>query len=259
MLTIRSHGEVSALEMVSRTGRITGYRVAAFYHRGFLIDTGMARARSELASWLDRHAVLGALVTHWHEDHAGNLGLVVGRGIPVAISADTLARHRALPRVPAYRWLTWGHPAPVATDPTPLTQHPFQFVDTPGHSPDHRVIWDPADGTVFAGDLFLGVKAAIEHHDADPVAMVASLRRVIALEPAEVFCAHRGRLPDPMGLLRAKAGWLEDVIGTIREALAAGVPEGRIVATVLRGESAARWFSLGELSKRHFVRAVAAR
>ncbi|MEZ4455734.1 MAG: MBL fold metallo-hydrolase [Gemmatimonadales bacterium] len=221
MLTIRSHGAVSALEMVSRSGRITGYRVAAYLHRGFLIDTGIARARSEVAAWLDGHPVRGALVTHWHEDHAGNLALVIGRGIPVAISADTLARHRALPRVPLYRWLTWGHPAPVAPDPVPLDNHPFEFVDAPGHSPDHRVVWDAADGFVFAGDLFLGVKAAVEHHDADPVAMVASLKRVIALEPAEVFCAHRGRLRIRSAYSERRPAWLEDVIGQIREALAA--------------------------------------
>src|SRR5690349_13176530 len=100
MLRIVDHGEVRELEMSSAASRLTGFKVSAYLHRGTLIDSGFPRAKAELARWLRSHPVQGAVVTHWHEDHAGNVPLLVRSGIPVTLGADTLARVRAARRLP---------------------------------------------------------------------------------------------------------------------------------------------------------------
>ena len=232
-----------------------GYQVSAFLHRGFLIDTGFPRAWPELAGYLDRNRPEGAVVTHWHEDHAGNLTGLIERGVPVSVSEETVALHRALPRVPLYRWATWGHPLPGSVDPIPA-DHPFELIATPGHTRDHVAVWDRSTGDLFSGDLFLGVRASLAHPDESPDDILSSVRRVLALRPARVFDAHRGAIRDPEKSFRAKADWLEETIATIRRAIAAGHPDRRIVAEVLGPEPLVTRASGGQISKANFVRAL---
>ena len=111
MLRLIDHDGVRELEMSSWASRRSGYKVSAFLHRGILIDTGFPRARRELAMWLDRQPINGAIVTHWHEDHAGNLPLLVERDIPVSMPAATLARIRA--------------PAPVRAEQDTVSEPPL--------------------------------------------------------------------------------------------------------------------------------------
>jgi endoribonuclease LACTB2 len=258
MLVVRDHGPVRQLEMASLAGRLSGYKVSAFVHRDVLVDTGPPRAAGALARWLDRHPVRAAVVTHWHEDHAGNLALLAGRGVPVHASHRTLellAGSRPLAR---YRRAVWGEPRP----PGPLTPPaglPFELVPAPGHSEDHLVVWDAGARIAFLGDLFLGVRACVMHRGEDPYALLNSIERVLALGPAEAFCAHRGRLHDPARVLGARARWLDAALREAERLVDAGWSDGMIRLQVLGREGLTPRLSGGELRKRHFVEAVRAR
>lgn len=257
MLNLIQHGPVAEAVFSTRYTRAVGLRVSVFLHRGIAIDTGFARVADVLSAWVKTQRISGFVVTHWHEDHAGNLGWVVGRGIPVAVSADTLRRHRALTRVPLYRWSAWGHPDISRSDPEPA-DHPFQLIPTPGHSADHVAVYDQDARTIFLGDLFLGTKAATMLPDESPMEMVTSLKTVLALEPKVAFDSHRGLLRDPLAMLRAKADWLETTISGVRAAHQAGRPDQVIVKELLGGEERTALVSFGQLCKRNFVRAVLA-
>ncbi len=241
--------------MSSRASRLAGYKVSAFVHRGILIDTGFPKAGADLARWLDRNPIAGAILTHWHEDHAGNAPLLVERGLPVSVGEATLARIRRPKPVPLYRRVVWGPPAPLGADPKPA-DHGFELIPTPGHTDDHLAVWDPEARIAFVGDLFLGVKAATVHPNEDPRVMIESLGRVLALEPAVVFDAHRGLLRDPKGQLGAKIRWLETTIGRIEELVRHGREPGMITREVLGPEETIAMLSRGEMSKANFVRAV---
>lgn len=244
--------------MSTVASRATHFKVSAFLHKGFLVDTGCPRAASDLSRFLDREPIQGALVTHWHEDHSGNLPLLVRRGLPVTASRETLA---AMPRtraLPVYRWAVWGQAEPVGGPPEPA-DHPFEVVPTPGHSPDHVVVFDPDLGIVFGGDLFLGVKASTVHPGEDPYAIRASVRRVLALEPRLYFDAHRSLLRDPAGALRAKADWLDTVIDAIETGLRRGDSDRVIRRRVLGDEGSMPFLTGGEMSKRNFVASIRAR
>lgn len=256
MIVQRDHGPVRQIEMSTWLGRATGLVVSAFLHRGVLIDTGFPRARAELLRALDDLSVGSVLLTHWHEDHAGNLSPLVARGLPVVASAETLRLHRALPRVPAYRWAYWGHPRPDPALTVTPGEHPFELIPTPGHSPDHIAVFDADLRIAFTGDLFLGVRHSSVLAGESPDLMVRSLRRVIALEPQVVFDAHRGRIDEPRRLFGAKVEWLEDKIGAIRRLVAAGQPDEEIVRAVFGGEERVALLSRGAISRRNFVAAV---
>ncbi len=114
-------------------------------------------------------------------------------------------------------------------DPAPL-----RLLPTPGHTPDHHVVWDAERETMFSGDLFLSVKMRLAQDAEDVHGVVRSLHAVIALKPKRVFCAHRGPVHDPVNTLRAKAAWMEEIIGEARRSRRTGMTGARDHAPLAR-------------------------
>jgi endoribonuclease LACTB2 len=257
MIESRDFGDVTALRCSWGRSRLIGYAVHAYLVRGVLIDCGFPALAPSFRRWLDATpTVRGAFLTHHHEDHAGNLATLAARGIPVAADARTLQLAMTPAPLAFYRRFAWAESTPVAHDITPFEHDEFRLLPTPGHCADHQAVWDSATGTLFAGDLFLGVRASIAHHDEDPRGLVESLRAMIALGPARVFCSHRGLLPDGTSRLEAKADWLEERIAHIDARIAAGDNDQAIRKAVLGKRPATHWFSRGAYSPDNFVAAV---
>lgn len=256
MLESISHGDVSELRFSTARSRSVGYGVSAFVTRGTLIDTAFPGVRADLEAWLAVNSIAGALLTHAHEDHAGNAAALAASGLPIGLAALTRDALRSPERIGFYRQFTWGGAAaldaPVAGFRHPnLALHP-----TPGHSADHHVVWDAERGTVFGGDLFIGVKVRIAHHDEDLNAQVRALREVASWQPERFFDAHRGRIEDPVMQLRAKADWMEATIDAVARRVRDGWSDGAIRREVFGGEELAGYFSLGDYSRLNFVRSV---
>jgi glyoxylase-like metal-dependent hydrolase (beta-lactamase superfamily II) len=258
MIAITRHDGVTRLHCSTWRSRVSRYDVSAYLVDGVLVDTAFARVTRALMPLLDELRPRGVFVTHGHEDHAGNAEHIARRGIPMWITPATAAVLRSTRTMRGYRSFTWGHALPLATPPVPFDPAPFLVIDTPGHSDDHQVLWDPARRRLFAGDLFLGVKVRLARTGERPRAHVASLRRVAALEPVQMFDAHRGPLGDAASLLRAKADWMEETIAEIARRFTLGEPAGVIRHEVLGDEPQERWVSFGDYSKARFVEAVRA-
>lgn len=253
----RPADDVLRAELSSRPGRWVGYTVSVYVYRGVLIDTGFHAVRRSVARLLDEVRPRGAFVTHQHEDHAGNVELLARRGIPLAMSAATEAAVRRVAPIGLYRRVVWQPMPALASAIVPFAPEELRLVETPGHSPDHHVVWDESTRTLFSGDLYLGVKVRIMHSAEDPWRIVESLRAAAALEPARMFCAHRGPVADPVAMLRAKAEWLEETIGEIERRVDAGwEDDARIARAVLGREDLTGLVSQGEYSRRNVVRAV---
>ena len=252
-----SHG-ITRLHMWSRRSRLVGYTVSAFVMDGVLIDTGFPAVRLDLARALDELHPHGAIVTHHHEDHAGNLALLAARGIPVAASPETLTAVRLGEGAGLYRRFAWGTMRPVRRPLEPFDPAPFALLPAPGHSADHHVVWDAERGILFAGDLFLGVKVRVARPGENPRELSLSLRRAAALRPRLIFDSHRGLIPDGVTALLAKARWLDEVIGQMDAHIEAGWSDRAITRTVLGREDPVHYLSSGDLSRVNFTRAVRA-
>jgi glyoxylase-like metal-dependent hydrolase (beta-lactamase superfamily II) len=238
MLTLERHDDVTRVRMSSWRGRSVGYDVSAYLVRGVLVDTGFPRAADALGRLLDAQRVGGVMVTHWHEDHAGNAALMAARGLPMAIAPQTVEQLRA-PAARAirfYRRFVWGIAFPVTSTVVPLQGNALRLVPTPGHTPDHHVVWDDERATLFSGDLFLGVKVRATFPDEDPRQLIASLRAAAALGPRRMFDAHRGLVPGPAAALAAKADWLEETVAQIDARIDEGWDDRAIRAHVLGRE-----------------------
>jgi glyoxylase-like metal-dependent hydrolase (beta-lactamase superfamily II) len=256
MLRAIAHGDVLQLHGSTRVSRLIDYAVSAYVVRGVMIDTSFPYLRSELDAWLAHNRVEGALLTHRHEDHAGNIALLTARGIPVGMAAETLTSVRSPRPIGMYRRVTWGSAAPLPRDPTPFAHPALTLLPTPGHTSDHHAVWDAERETLFCGDLFIGVKVRIAHPREDVRGVVRSLRAMAALKPKRVFDAHRGPLADPVASLTAKADWMEDMFGRIESHADRGWSASRIRDAVLGREDLTGWASAGDYSRLNFVESV---
>lgn len=255
MIEITTHDDVTRLRMWTMRSAAVGYDVSAYLVRGVLIDTGFHHVEADLIRALTRLRARGTVVTHWHEDHAGNAPMLA-EVMPMWMANGTEARLRERPQVKFYRHFTWGRPNLLVTPLEPLDFHPLQAIPTPGHSADHHVLFDPDTATLFSGDLWLGVRVKVVGAQENPYEILTSLERAIALNPRRMFDAHRGLVDNPVVALQAKKQWLEATVADIEDRLDAGDEERAILRSVLGGEEKTAFFSQGEYSRRNLVRAV---
>jgi glyoxylase-like metal-dependent hydrolase (beta-lactamase superfamily II) len=248
--------DVTRLRLSSWQGRLAGYEVSAYVLRGILIDTGFRRAGRELEGVLEVVRPRGAIVTHWHEDHAGNVPALADRGLPMLMHPRCEATLRARPAIRAYRHVVWGQTRRLVAPLRELDPAPLEVLAMPGHSADHLGVWDAERRILVSGDLFLGVKVRVAHRSESPRLLLRSLRAAAALEPRLLLDAHRGPVAHATRQLRAKIAWLDDTIGAIVEGQARGDSPRSIARQVLGREAAVGWFSGGEYSKLAFVRAA---
>jgi glyoxylase-like metal-dependent hydrolase (beta-lactamase superfamily II) len=255
-LAVERIGDVTRWRMSSTAARAVGYDVSAYVYRGVMIDTGFHHARRALGAALSAAAIRGVVVTHWHEDHAGNAPLLASRGMPMLVRHDTEAMLRRRPSIQLYRHLIWGRPPALEGEVARFECDELECVHTPGHSEDHQVVWFPETRTLFSGDLWLGVRSRILNAAEDPYVLIESLRRAAALGPERMFDAHRGAVTKPVDALLARADWLSETLDEIARRIAADRSDRVIVKELLGGEEPAAFVSFGEYSRRNLVRAV---
>lgn len=248
--------DVTRLRLSSWRGRALGYDVSAFLMRGVLVDTGFPGVRDDLIAAVRTLAPRGAVVTHWHEDHAGNASALARLGVPLLMHARCEDILRARPVIRLYRRLVWGQTERLSVPLVRFDPAPLQLIELPGHSTDHVAVWDAERRIVASGDLFLGVKVRVAHVHESPRTLLRTLRAVAALEPRLLLDAHRGAVSNATGIINAKITWMEETIGRIASLAAQGVGEGEIRRRVLGKETLVGYASAGEYSKLSLVRAV---
>jgi len=251
------HDDVRRVRLWTRRTVSVGYDVSVYLVDGVLVDTGFPHVAADLARAVADAQPRGGVVTHWHEDHAGNAPVLATR-LPMWMHSLTEQTLRERPRVKLYRHYTWGRPRALTATLTPFDPSPLRIVHTPGHSADHHVVFDPRTATLFSGDLWLGVKVRVMGHHENPYEIIDSLAKVIALEPKRMFDAHRGLVGQPIAALEAKRGWLLETVGEIERRLDAGDDTRHIVRSVLGGEEQpVALLSQGEYSRTNLVRTLA--
>jgi glyoxylase-like metal-dependent hydrolase (beta-lactamase superfamily II) len=247
---------VVRLRLRSWQSRLAGYEVSAYLLGGVLVDTGFPRGGRALQAALDALHPRGAIVTHWHEDHAGSAPMLAARGIPLRMDPTCESTLRARPRVKLYRRLVWGWTPRLDAELRDFDPAPLEIVPLPGHTADHAGVWDAERRILVSGDLFLGVKVRVAHRHEAPRRLVQSLRCAAALEPRLLLDAHRGPVVDAAARLRAKAAWLDETIEAIEARRARGEGPREITRRVLGREGMVGYASGGEYSKLAFVEAV---
>lgn len=169
------------------------------------------------------------LLTHIHLDHAGGSGTLVAQvpgarvyvheaGAPHLADPSRLMRSATMIYGAEHMDRLWGQMRPVPADRiTPVgDSERFAFggrvvraVATPGHARHHLAWLDEASGTAFTGDVvgeqFPGAPGraipVTPPPDIDVPQMVASGRRILEWQPAQLLPTHFGPIPDAAGFI----------------------------------------------------------
>ena len=263
MVREERYGEVRAFEVARSIAGRAIWTVRIYLAGRVMIDTGPPNMRKpvlDLARRLEPEAVL---LTHHHEDHAGNAAALASElGLPIFAAPPAVPLLADRFHEAPFQLLTWGRYRPVTAVPVdqPLTISNLTFtpVPAPGHSPD-MTVWLVADrGWLFSGDLYLADHVRFFRDDEDFAATVSSLERVAGLDFEALFCGHNPKLTGGPARLRAKRDSLEALRAEVLERAARGQGAEQIAREVLGSDWFLRWFTSGRACSVHLVRSALA-
>jgi glyoxylase-like metal-dependent hydrolase (beta-lactamase superfamily II) len=261
MLRATDHGPITQLRLARTFMGRALYSVCAYLIDSVLFDTGPPATARELVAWLRGRPPRLVVNTHYHEDHTGaNAALQRAFGVRVLAPAASVARLADFYRLPFYRALVWRQPANVAVEPLPeivdTGRYRFQVVPTPGHAPDHVCLFEPEQGWLLSGDLYIHERVTYTREVEDVWLHIASLRRVLALQPRLLLCSHAGLVHDPRTAITAKIAFWEGLAERARALAEQGVPLTAIRTRLLGREGWMTTLSRGDFSKLNMVRAL---
>jgi glyoxylase-like metal-dependent hydrolase (beta-lactamase superfamily II) len=161
-----------------------------------LVDAGVGRPEH-----LDAIAAVApggparVVVSHAHSDHATGAPAIAARWPSAAFAKYPWPEEDARG---AIKWAPLEDGSRIGTG-----EGDIEVVHTPGHAPDHVVLWHAASRTLFGADLLqLGNTVAIPaSKGGDLAAYLRSLKRVQALGPSRVLPAHGPVIEDPLALI----------------------------------------------------------
>ncbi|MEX2270807.1 MAG: MBL fold metallo-hydrolase [Vicinamibacterales bacterium] len=149
-----------------------------------LVDAGVGQPAhlAALETLLEGRSLTRVFLTHAHRDHAAGVPALRARWPDAEIAGGPALDLGAGLRGP--RIADGG--IVVAGD------RRMNVVATPGHSPDHACLWDPAERMCFAGDLLIssGTVMIDASSGGGLRGYLASLSNVRALHPARVYPGH---------------------------------------------------------------------
>lgn len=261
MIHIEQIGEVRKYRLARTIAGRGLYFTAAYWVDGLMIDTGCAYTVRELLESLDNLPVRSIVNTHSHEDHiAGNAALQAKFG------AEVLAHPEALPilaqprkkRLRPYQLVMWGYPEPsdakAIGNVVETQRHCFEVIHTPGHSPDHICLYEPKQGWLFTGDVYVGGRDRALRADYNVWQIIDSLKRLASLDVKILFPGSGSARESPHEELLLKIKYLEETGQRVLALHRQGWSRRRIRRGLFGREMSIAYYTLGHFSGRNLVR-----
>jgi glyoxylase-like metal-dependent hydrolase (beta-lactamase superfamily II) len=247
--------------MTSRFLGIPLYKVHAFFVDGLLIDTGFALSRDRFLKLLETLHPDHVVNTHHHEDHTGNNFWIREKYglLPLAHPKAFYYLQDPSQWIPWYRRLVWGcpHPSETVRLDSKIETKNFSFlvVPTPGHSEDHICLYEPNEGWLFSGDLFISEQMRYLRKDEDVYSILDSLKKIAVLRPKRMFCSFNGSIDNPLEAILKKIEYLENLQRQVEEGFHQGLSPREIQWRLLGRGDKMGLITLGDICKRNLVNA----
>jgi glyoxylase-like metal-dependent hydrolase (beta-lactamase superfamily II) len=238
------------------------YFTAAYWVDGMMVDTGCAYTVRELFTSLKGYQVDFIVNTHSHEDHiAGNAVLQTIYGADVMahpLALPVLADPRGRQSLALYQKLMWGYSDPsqgkAIGEFVETNNHRFKVIHTPGHSPDHICLYEPKEGWLFSGDLFVGGQDRALRADYNIWIIIASLEKVAAMDISILFPGSGNIRKNPHNEIIGKIEYLKELGERILSHYRQGLSYNQIRRKLLGPEIAIAYFTLGHFTGTNLIR-----
>jgi glyoxylase-like metal-dependent hydrolase (beta-lactamase superfamily II) len=264
MLKVTKYGDILRFDLARTIAGQGRYWTTAYFMDGIMLDTGCAHTSGELESALIESAIDRIINTHSHEDHIGGNGLLQRLHPGLEILAHPLALPVLMDPVKMqplkpYRKFFWGWPEPCKANPIPdnamieTKKYTFRVIYTPGHSEDHLCLYEPQEGWLFSGDLFVGGKDRALRKDYDIWQIIASLKSIAALHLRKLFPGCASVREEPTQSLEGKITYLEDLGDRVLELHKRGWKVSAIARELLGGPMWVEIVTMGHFSRRQLV------
>lgn len=261
MLQVAHHGAISRIELGRDLVGGTLYTVGVFLVDGLLIDSGPPTTARQLGAWLQHQRIEQIINTHHHEDHSGgNRYLQREFSVPVKVPPGAVPILARFPRLEAYRRLVWGQPPNLMADSLSGTvessRHRFQVIATPGHCPDHVCFFEPEEGWLFSGDLYIQEHARYLRADVNLDQLTKSLQHVLTLRPKLLCCCHAGIVEDASGAIERKLDYWRQLRTQVLVLQQDGLSPPEIRDHLLGPEGQITHMTRGHFSKINLINAL---
>ena len=202
-------------------------------------------------------------ITHYHEDHNGNLeDFQAHFNCPSYASPTCVEIMKKPPRISIPQQLTWGNRPPnTALIPKEgvleTDNHAFEIIPIPGHSIDMMGLYERSQGWFFSADLWVSEYIRYFLYSESMQTQIESIRSVLSLEFDVMLCGHNPQLENVKQKLANKLQFLEDFYGKVAALYHTGRSPASIMKHMgLKEDWKLRIISMGHLSTINMVRAV---
>jgi glyoxylase-like metal-dependent hydrolase (beta-lactamase superfamily II) len=251
--------------------RVDGFRVGRFnlginttfivYRIGdTLIDSGPTNQWRVIRRQLAPLTIKRLLITHHHEDHAGNAARI-GALKNLTPWAPQLGREKIARgyRTPWLQKIIWGSPIPANTRPLPEVLPlagggSIVPVHTPGHARDLTCFFLPKQKYLFSGDMYLSRSLKMLRADEDLGLLMSSLKTLLALDFEVLFCPHNGIVEQGKQALQDKFDNLQRLCLDAADLQRQGMAPAQILIRLLGPEDALARLTRGNISKMNLIR-----
>jgi glyoxylase-like metal-dependent hydrolase (beta-lactamase superfamily II) len=158
-----------------------------------------------------------------------------------------------------YRKAFWGWPKPSFAKPVTddsileTEHHRFKVIYTPGHGQDHLCLYEPEQGWLFTGDLFVGGKERALVAGFDIWQIIASLKRIAGLPARRLFPGSAQVRENPREELESKINYLEDLGGRVLDLSHRGWGIRAITRAVCGPPMQVEFVTLGHFSRMNLI------
>lgn len=234
-----------------------------YYVDGLLIDTGHRNMSSEVFNHVKHLNVHQQFITHFHEDHTGNLPeLQKHFNCPVYASSRCCEIMKDPPPISLAQKVFWGdRPSydllQAKADTIATENFSFKIIPIPGHAPDMVALYEPKKGWLFSADLYVNSYIGYFLKEENMLEQMQSIKKVLKLDFDVLFCSHNPQMEAGKDKLAEKLRFLEDFYESVAALHQKGYSATQIFKQLdLKEYWLVRLFSHGHLSKMNMVKSV---